>query len=77
MIKTIFDIKDEIWLFFFPILSFYIIGNSSKTIVINNLMGIISFTINWFFCSVGLYVIVRALATLSIYIHNLLDKKRN
>lgn len=77
MIKNIFDIKDDIWLFFFPIISFYIIGNSSKSIVINDLMSMISFTINWFFCSVGLYVVVRALATLSIYIHNLLNKKRN
>lgn len=77
MIKNIFDIKDDIWLFFFPIISFYIIGNSSKSIVINDLMSMILFTINWFFCSVGLYVVVRALATLSIYIHNLLDKKRS
>ena len=77
MIKNIFDIKDDIWLFFFPIISFYIIGNSSKSIVINDLMSMILFTINWFFCSIGLYVIVRALATLSIYIHNLLNKKRN
>ena len=77
MIKNIFDIKDDIWLFFFPIISFYIIGNSSKSIVINDLMSMISFAINWFFCSVGLYVVVRALATLSIYIHNLLNKKRN
>lgn len=77
MIKSIFNIKDDIWLFFFPIISFYIIGNSSKSIVINDLMNMISFTINWFFCSVGLYVVVRALATLSIYIHNLLDKKKD
>ena len=77
MIKNIFDIKDDIWLFFFPIISFYIIACSSKSIVINDLMSIILFTINWFFCSVGLYVVVRALATLSIYIHNLLNKKRN
>ena len=77
MIKNIFDIKDDIWLFFFPIISFYIIGNSSKSIVINDLMSMILFTINWFFCSIGLYVTVRALAILSIYIHNLLNKKRN
>lgn len=77
MIKNIFDIKDDIWLFFFPIISFYIIGYSSKSIVINDLMSMILFAINWFFCSIGLYVIVRALAILLIYIHNLLDKKKD
>lgn len=78
----IFDIKEDSWLFIIPIITFFIIvKTSNNAIVLNGFKSLTLFITKWFLCSIGFYIIIRALVCLIIsiieLIQNLLNKKRN
>ena len=82
IIKNLFYVGKDVWLFLYPIATFYLIGKaSSEPIIIDGLKSIILFNIVWMLCSIGLRIIFKTMLLLIEYvlklIGDLLNKKRD
>lgn len=79
-INSIFNISEDMWLFSIPIISFYLLHKDDISITINNIKDMLLCNFEWFFCSVGIYIILRAIVVLFVTLLNLiglLNKKRD
>lgn len=79
-IISIFNIGEDIWLFFIPIISFYLLNQTDISAITNNIKDILFYNFEWFFYSIGMYVILRAIVVLFIALLNLiglLNKKKD